>query len=431
LRTAWDWYEEKAPLPLPEDDRPVPPRQFDGNSKENPIVINPIDVAPIEDTPQPKPIEPIRERPVPERDYYSVAFFGDTCRVRMPESARLRLTDISPNAVSDAWTQLCVDEMNNAIRDCLETRIRYNLCDWAYLLFLDKLTKSFCSNGNGATLLMAFLFCQSGYQMRLAVDGGSLMMLYGSKHQIYDKGYFVIDGTYFYPYGEPSRSISICNAAFEGETPISLAISSEQLLGGELSQPRQITSENYTDVGVRSQTPLTLIDFFNGYPASAIGGDPMTRWAMYADTPLSQRTKDAVYPSLRQAIASCNDEEAANKLLNWVQTGFVYEYDDKVWGHDRAFFAEETLYYPYCDCEDRSILFSRLVRDLLGLDVALVYYPGHLATAVCFTDEVRGDAMMIDGRKFIVCDPTYIGAPVGAQMPGLDYGKAQAIILKR
>lgn len=35
-----------------------------------------------------------------------------------------------------------------------------------------------------------------------------------------------------------------------------------------------------------------------------------------------------------------------------------YEYDNKVWGHDRALFAEETLYYPYCDSEDRSIVFK-------------------------------------------------------------------------
>ena len=37
--------------------------------------------------------------------------------------------------------------------------------------------------------------------------------------------------------------------------------------------------------------------------------------------------------------------------------------------------------------------------------------------------------MIIGGRKFIVCDPTYIVAPVGAQMPDLEYDKAQAIIL--
>ncbi len=39
--------------------------------------------------------------------------------------------------------------------------------------------------------------------------------------------------------------------------------------------------------------------------------------------------------------------------------------------------------------------------------------------------------MLIDSRKFIVCDPTYIGAPVGTQMPGLEYEKVLSIILSR
>lgn len=298
-------------------------------------------------------------------------------------------------------------------------------------MFLDQLAHQYCDDPNGATLLTAFLYCQSGYQMRLAVDGAKLMLLYGSKHQIYDKGYFDIEGTYFYPYSEPSNSISICNAAFEGETPMSLIIDKEPLLGIDMFGERTITAERNKNMSIVSCVPQKLIEFYNTYPTSAIDENPMTRWAMYANTPLAQKTKDMVYPSLRQYIDGENKLQAAEILLNWVQTGFVYEYDDKVWGHDRAFFAEETLYYPYCDCEDRSILFSRLIRDLLGLDVALIYYPGHLATAVCFDYEVPGDAMIIGDRKFIVCDPTYIGAPVGAQMPDLEYNKAQAIILKR
>ena len=101
-----------------------------------------------------------------------------------------------------------------------------------------------------------------------------------------------------------------------------------------------------------------------------------------------------------------------------------------MWGGDRAFFATETLYYPYCDCEDRSILFSRLVRDLVGLPVALLYYPGHLATAVAFQDDVRGDCVMIRDKKYTVCDPTYIGAFVGETMPGMNNQQAKAIVLK-
>lgn len=431
LKETWATYEGKSPVPMPKDETPVPPKPYQENPNESPVVINPDPVKPIEVLPQPKPIEPIKENQESKGDYFSVKFFGDNCKVRLPEIAKLRLQDTSPNSISDGWERLCSEEMDNAIRDCLETRIRYGFCDWAYLLFLDELSRQYCKDPNGATLLMAFLYCQSGYQMRFAVDGDNLVMLYGSQHQIYDKGYYDLEGTYFYPYGEPSNSISICNAAFEGETPLSLLISSEQLLGGNMSDLRELKSTRYIDTKVQSHVPENLIKFYNQYPSSVLDGNPMTRWAMYANTPLAQKTKDAIYPSLKKSIEGLPAEAAADKLLNWVQTGFVYEYDDKVWGHDRAFFAEESLYYPYCDCEDRSILFSRLVRDLLGLDVALIYYPGHLATAVYFNDDVKGDAMMINGKKFIVCDPTYIGAPVGAQMPNLEYDKAQAIVLNR
>ena len=145
---------------------------------------------------------------------------------------------------------------------------------------------------------------------------------------------------------------------------------------------------------------------------------------------MNERVKKQLYPPLRSVIQGKSQQEAANILLNFVQTAFVYEYDDKVWGSDRAFFAEESLYYPYCDCEDRSILFSRLVRDLLGLKVLLVYYPGHLATAVRFTEPVTGDYISLNNQKYIVCDPTYIGAPVGATMPDMDNGKAKVILLE-
>lgn len=431
LRSSWNWYKGKAPIPMPKEETPIPPRHYELEGQSQPIYVYPTDVEPIKVIPQPKPVEPIREIPSPDINYFTFAFYGIDTKIRMPEYGRLSFTDCTPNNIASLWESLCSDDMNNAIRDCIEIRIQYNLCDWAYLQFLNQLAQKYCKDPNGATLLTAFLYCQSGYQMRLAIDGSKLMLLYGSRHQIFDKGYFNVDGVSFYPLGEPSNTISICGAAFEGETPMSLIIDKEQLLGTDMSRERTITAEYNNDMSVVCQVPHNLMEFYNTYPTSSIDSNPLTRWAMYANTPLAHATKEKLYTPLRKSIAGCNKLQATEKLLNWVQTGFVYEYDDKVWGHDRAFFAEETLYYPYCDCEDRSILFSRLIRDLLGLDVALIYYPGHLATAVCFDHEVPGDAMIIEGRKFIVCDPTYIGAPVGAQMPDLEYDKAKAIILKK
>lgn len=430
LKQSWERFEANEPIPQPMENT-LPPRPFVKDDGGSPVEVAPIEVTPIRPTPQPRPIEPIRESPVPDGDSFKVLFYGVECGVRMPPAAKNAAAGTSPKEVAAAWERLSSCGLDNAIRDCLEARIRYNLCDWAYLMMLDELGRGYCTDANSATLLTAYLYCQSGYQMRLASGAGKLIMLYGSRHRIYNKSFYTIDGMNFYPLEALAGGISICNAKFEGETPLDLTIGAEMRLGNSLSEQRLLKSSKYADMCAPSQVPAPLIDFFNTYPSSAIGSNHLSRWAMYANTPLAQSTAATLYPALKAAIDGCTEEIAANKLLNWVQTAFEYEYDDKVWGGDRAFFAEETLYYPYCDCEDRSILFSRLVRDLLGLDVALVYYPGHLATAVCFNSAVGGDALTLGGRRFIVCDPTYIGAPVGAQMPGLDYGKTQAILLSR
>lgn len=431
LRRAWEWYEGKAPLPVPREENPVPPRPYRDEDRESVVEMTPVVVDPVVVEPQPLPVEPVREDSESGDTGFRVEFYGVPCDVRLPDIARSAVGACTPAKIGEAWERLAENGLNNAVRDCLETRIRYNLCDWAYLLFLQRLGKEYCADENAATLLTAFLYSQSGYQMRLAIDGGKLEMLYGSRHMIYGEPYYNVKGTNLYPVGKSSGHLRICDFEFPGEKPLSLAVEGEQLLGKEMSEEREIISERYADMKASSCVQKSLIDFFGSYPPSEIGNDPLSRWAMVANVPMAKATGEVLYSGLKSSISGLGEEEAANRILNWVQTGFVYEYDDKVWGYDRAFFAEETLFYPYCDCEDRSILFSRLVRDLLGLDVALIYYPGHLATAVCFSGDVEGSAMMIGGRKFIVCDPTFIGAPVGRQMPGLDYGETKAILLRR
>ncbi len=78
---------------------------------------------------------------------------------------------------------------------------------------------------------------------------------------------------------------------------------------------------------------------------------------------------------------------------------------------------EETLYYPASDCEDRSILFAFLVKNLLGMDIIALDYPGHIATAVKFRSNINGDSVQYNGSRYVICDPTYINADAGMAMP--------------
>lgn len=438
MRQAWEAYQALPAIPKPKNEPPQPPVVYvedeqEEEQKENtPLPYEEI-IHPATPQPQPVPISPIKEQIEPTTEYLHFTFFGTPCQVRLGNEQRFKLVTCEGNALADAWQRMSGNRYNNVLRDCLELRIRLQLCDWAYLLMLQELSSTFLGKDtNEATLLMAYLFCQSGYEMKLAEANGKLHMLYGSEHAIYELPYWVIDGKQYYPLNaQIGSSIQICQADFPNEKPLSLFITKELRFAVKETKTRTLQAEAYPDVKVSVCSNQNLLDFMATYPTSMIGENFCTRWAMYADTPLSQTAMRSLYPALKKAILGKTQAEAANKLINFMQTALVYEYDDKVWGQDRAFFADETLYYPYCDCEDRAILFTRLVRDLLGLDTALVFYPGHLAAAVRFTENVRGDYLLIDGKRFLVCDPTYIGAPIGETMLNMDNTEAKVILLAR
>jgi hypothetical protein len=67
--------------------------------------------------------------------------------------------------------------------------------------------------------------------------------------------------------------------------------------------------------------------------------------------------------------------------------------------------------------DDANKQFISFLRNLLKLDVVLLDYPNHIATAVCFNENVSGDFVTVGGKKYVVCDPTYIGASIGKAMP--------------
>lgn len=431
LERAWKEYKVLPSIPRPKDEVVPPtimPRQDKNKKQAKEILIENV-VSPILSLPQPKPISPIYENDKVEEKNFSFSYMGTTCEVRLPKDLNIRMSGCESCMIATIWKQLATNAMDNTIRDFLALRLKMQLCDWAYLNLIDTFAKAFCGHGNEAVIMAAFIYSQSGYKMRLGRDCEKLYLLYGSKHGIYEKGYIVIEGINYYPLDDKVERMEISDFSFPQEQSMSLYIENAQKFTIRPSAKRKLASEQYHDVTIDSQVNLNLIQFYNTYPSSEVNGNFMTRWKMYADTPMDESVSQMLYPDIKNKIEGLSDVQAVNQILNWVQTAFQYEYDDKVWGHDRAFFAEETLYYPYCDCEDRAILFTRLVRDLLGLKCILVYYPGHLASAVCLKQQVNGDYISLDGDVYTICDPTYIGAPVGITMPEMDNRSAKVIKL--
>ena len=395
---------------------------------------------------QPEPIAEVKEETFRANDYMTFNVFGTECKVRIGENCRFKLNDVSTNTVADIIRdEFPKPQFDNLLYDCLQERKRHEFSDWAYYQMLLALTRQFYGEeSNEAVLTQAFLYSQSGYKMRLAHDESHLYMLAATRHFIYNKLFYSLGGDwYFLLEGKQSDKLGICEASFPKESSLSLHIPQAQHFAMNPTGERTITSTKNPDFSFTIHSNKNNIDFLNTYPSSSVNNNFMTRWAMYANSPMSDQICDQLYPQMKVKLAGLTEKQAVQELLWWIHgsvdlegvikspTCFLYRYDEDVWGADRAFFAEETLFYPYCDCEDRSILLSRLVRDLLGLDVVLVYYPGHLAMGVCFNEDVKGDYVMLDGRKFIICDPTYIGSNVGETMPSVKDTSTTVILLKK
>lgn len=432
MRSSWQKFHLQEAVPQPEEE-PLP--VIDYESEPKPIETAPIEFeieeipVVIEEDPAPQPIEPqpvIKEEPV---DNIHLKFFSSDISIRVPK-CRPTLASHKESGVADMWNEL-VDNYNCTLCDLFTLREDMLLCDWAYLELLHLFAAKLYPDKSEAAVLEAYLLTQSGFKMRLARDASDqIHYLLATNRMLFGAPYYTLNGENYFLLDGDLSELFVFEKSFSREQTLRMEISKEMRLKEDMETCRVLSFEKCPELSFTVCINKNLIDFYNSYPSSMREEDSGSKWQLYAQTPVSKAVKDQLYPELKSLVKGKSELEAANLLLNLVQTGFTYGYDMDVWGCvDRPFFAEETLYYPYSDCEDRAILYSHLVRDILGLEVVLLYYPNHLATAVCFNGQVEGDYLLYNGKRYTVCDPTYIHAPVGLTMRDMDNSVAKIIVL--
>lgn len=158
---------------------------------------------------------------------------------------------------------------------------------------------------------------------------------------------------------------------------------------------------------------------YNSSHIAYLNDVPMTMFPIYFASPISIEAQKVLSKEFSKLSAEYSPYQFIGILLNFVQNAFDYKTDDEQFGYEKYFYPEEVLGYPYSDCEDRAALFSWLVTTYTNAKVIGLQYEGHVATAVCFGDDVniKGDSFSYGGKRYYVCDPTYINASVGMTMP--------------
>ena len=424
VKSAWEAIGRKPAMSVPEEPKPpVPPKVPDVKPKPEPIPHEEVIPTP---APQPVPDVPIPVAP-PADSPVKVSYYGTEVTVHIDKGKAISLGELNGETLSTAWTALSDGSYDAMLADCLNAKKTLGIGDWGYISLVEKVAKS-VSEANEAVFLQQWLLTQSGYKSRLAMTKKGVLQIYMPFDVlVFNLPYIEMDEEPYFLITNNSREddeIQVLTAGFPEEHLSSLRVAGSPKLAYKACGRRTLRSKEYPSVTLQSEENSNLIAYYNDYPKV------VASWDVYATASLSEDAKKAMYPKLRKMLEGKSELEKAEMLLNWVQTAFEYKTDEEQFGGERSLFADESLYYPYCDCEDRSILLSILVRDLMGLDVVLLHFPGHLATAVKFKTNVEGDYLDLEDGRYIVCDPTYIGAPVGMAMPDCKQQEVKVFPLK-
>ena len=428
MEKNWPKYETAPAIPVPLEPTPPDPYIADPDMEAGKEQLPFAKIKPLpQEKPKPEPVLPPNPQtplsPTPDIPKLAFNYYGLECIVPFDPSLKFNLNNIDEQSVANVWKLLSSSKSVELIKSSVDYRESLGLSDWAYVRFIEKMAEAiYPSKVNEATLLKFFLLTQSGYKVRIGRNNNQLVMLLPSDGHIYNYPYIPIDGSRYYIMNKNATGTHtyLYDRKFPKEQTFSLSMETLPDLPLKKTEYRHLESGYDRGISVDVCVNQNLIDFFNEYPLN-------DSWNLYAKASLSDYAKKQLYPKLLEAIENKTEKEAANILLRFVQKAFKYATDDQQFGEERPLFADESLYYPYNDCEDRSIFYSILVKDLLGLDVVMLYYPGHLATAVNFNSDVTGDFFLINDKKYIVCDPTYINSNIGMAMPSCKTINAEII----
>ena len=390
--------------PACQNAKPACPNAQPTTSTTKPVVVP---VTP----PAVKPSAPTGELFTASADKQMVNFCGQKVYVDKSLKGVCSIGNMRENAIADAYEAMCKADYKALVDDCRKVKKELNLNDWGIFLFVREVSKTLCTDENAAVVMQQFLLNELGYKSKMArrADRNQMLLFVAADCQVYGHPYFTKDGLNYYNLtSNESCQFYMCQEdSPKAKSKLNMLVNHAPALNAGMVN--SVHKNRSGSVAVSVDVPKSLMEFY--------GSMPQCDYSVYVNAEVNPSVASKVLSTLAPLVNGKSEAEAANLLINFVQTGFQYATDQEQFGYEKPFFVEELFYYPYCDCEDRSVLYSYLVRNLLKLDVVLLDYPNHIATAVCFNENVSGDFVTVGGKKYVVCDPTYIGASIGKAMP--------------
>jgi len=356
-----------------------------------------------------------------------INYFGVKVQFNYDKSMLFTMDNkIDKDDIASAWDSLARSKYEQSIKELQAISLKLHLNAWAQYLLVQKVSNSLFRDDNEAKVFSWFALLKMGYDAHIAYQSNKVVLLLPVKGELFNtvyytfnkKKYYAID---YYAKGKVGTIMTYENT-YEGSTK-SLDFSLEVL-----PSFAQVKVDKTLVFKIQNKPTYVTLSY-NKNILSFLQSYPQVSYENYFKSPSSSLFENSLRRSFKPLLEGKNEIEAIGIILNFVQNAFKYKVDVEQFNREKVMFAQESIYYPYSDCEDRAILFSYMVKYLLNLDVLGLKYPNHMATAVLIKDKIKGDYVSLNHKEYIVADPTYVNAALGMSMPKFKGSKAYTIVL--
>ena len=421
IKQEWEAFETSYTLPFYATPKPSELPRLEEESKldtsllENSALVNVKISLPKKEHIFPKTPLPFVKKEDASFKEVTVDFYSHTISVSYNPHIAFLLTSVSKEGIANFWERFSKVDNQHLITQIQFIVEEYGLNDWASYLFVHKIGMQIYGLENMANLFAWYVLTQMNYDVKIGYTQHHIYLLAHMQHKLFQVAFLNHQGTQYYLL-HPTGSIRMQQTIYtynahhpKAQKSLSFEFKKPLLFNTHYAHKALHFKYNNQVHTIESQYSTDLVEFYKTFPQSD--------YSIYFNANNSSFLHQSLLPSLKPFIENKTELEAVNILLRFVQTAFAYQTDKEQFNYEKVFFPEETLFYPYSDCEDRTILFAFLVKHLLHLNVIALRYHDHMIAAVEFSTQPKLDGIVHNNRYYTFADPTYVNANIGMQIP--------------
>ena len=338
-------------------------------------------------------------------------FYGESIKLNTSDFKFVDFkSTLSEESIQEFYRDLEQNHFQPAVEALMAYREKHLPDNWLFYQLIRKTAQQFspkADNYNRYTLYKWYLLNKTGYHAILTIHQDQVLMYVQSDENIYEIPYRIKEGKQFiclnyHDYG---------NIDFENKLFIEasiLPVENKRSFTYKITKLPNFSKSDYQekDISFTYQDDRYVYRVkINTSVKSIFANYPVVDYAKYFNIPMSDETYNSLIPLLRKNLKNLSQKSGVEYLMHFTRYAFVYKPDTEVFGKEKRFSPEQTLFSDYSDCEDRAALFFYLVKEIYDLPMIVLAYPEHVSIAVKF-DKPVGDAIIYNGQKYSICEPT-------------------------